>query len=68
MCEHKMSWGNIQIECSLPEGHEGNHSGRYLQTDIYWMEGDRRDYVGELRHCVDERCILPGGHWGNHAY
>jgi hypothetical protein len=67
MCDHKLAWGHIRIECDNKNEHGSEHSGMLLQTRVSWLEGDRRDYVGEFIPCLDPKCILPQ-HTGSHAY
>lgn len=69
ICPHKMGWGHLDIRCMLEEGHEGTlHVGMLEQTKVDWVEGDRRDYIGERTECGEVGCILPGGHRGSHAF
>ena len=40
------------------------HEGRWLNTLVSWLEGDRREYTGEFPGwCAHtEGCVLPRGH------
>lgn len=69
-CVHKFAWSTMRLECNKP-AHVGDpeHSGLYLATTITWLDGDRRDYIGNYWPCdgLDGLCILPGAHPGGHA-
>lgn len=69
ICEHKMAWSHIRIECTKPaHPDDPEHSGVMLATQVIWLDGDRRDYTGEFVACTTLGCILPGGHHGSHAF
>ncbi len=65
--------------CTLERGHDGEHVGKQdkpvttyeglpSKTIIHWVESDRRNFRGELRHCRgQDGCVLPDQHRGRHA-
>jgi hypothetical protein len=57
------------FDCRLRAGHGGEHAANGLSRSqtIYFLDGDRRCFIGEFTTCDESRCVLPAGHHGGHA-
>ena len=56
------------FDCRLEGEHvEHEATGLFEYQVISWMDGDRRQFVGEFVECTYPSCLLPMNHHGNHA-
>lgn len=73
-CQMKLrAWAKDDgiFQCRRPYGHEKTDpqheaTGLYEYQTIAWLDGDRRQFVGEWVPC-EAICTLPVNHSGNHA-
>ncbi len=64
------------FQCRRPYGHPVLDDGRvhHVATGLYeyqvieWLEGDRRQFIGDWAPCQDSLgCALPADHEGDHV-
>lgn len=65
---------DTEIRCELSDYHDEPHrgvlrdyAGPGSETEMVWMDGDRRMFHGDWPGDCEADCILPADHDGRHA-